>query len=192
MSDENLREDRADAEYSRDLLLAMGAGGRWASYNDGSIEFKRRWTVEELYEMVFVDAPTDMAMVQVVPQFEWFKVPTLQSNCSMSWLPGIRTEFYSAAAWTPFTEVWTRHFSNSSIRSTSSAPAQSSSITGTFREAGAATIVNSHIPSMRRRAISESGSCSSIRAFHSVRSRLRRCDQTTCRRRRETFRTWCS
>ena len=31
MSDENLREDRADAEYSRDLLLAMGAGGRWAA-----------------------------------------------------------------------------------------------------------------------------------------------------------------
>ena len=46
MSDENLREDRADARYSRDLLLAMGAGGRWADYNDGSIEFRRRWTIE--------------------------------------------------------------------------------------------------------------------------------------------------
>jgi predicted TIM-barrel fold metal-dependent hydrolase len=73
MSDENLREDRADARYSRDLLLAMGAGGRWDAYNDGSIEFRRRWTVEELYEMVFVNAPTDMAMVQVVPIFDWFK-----------------------------------------------------------------------------------------------------------------------
>jgi uncharacterized protein len=51
----------------------MGAGGRWAGYNDGSIEFRRRWTVEELYAMVFVDAPTDMAMVQVVPVFDWFK-----------------------------------------------------------------------------------------------------------------------
>ena len=73
MSDENLREDRADARYSRDLLLAQGAGGRWSNYNDGSIEFRRRWTVEELYEMVFVDAPTDLAMVQVVPIFDWFK-----------------------------------------------------------------------------------------------------------------------
>jgi predicted TIM-barrel fold metal-dependent hydrolase len=26
-----------------------------------------------MYQMVFVDAPQDMAMVQVVPQFEWFK-----------------------------------------------------------------------------------------------------------------------
>ncbi|HZQ64647.1 MAG TPA: amidohydrolase family protein [Gaiellaceae bacterium] len=73
MSDENLREDARDARYSRDLLLAMGAGGRWAGYNDGSIEFKRRWTVEELYAMVFEDAPTDLAMVQVVPIFDWFK-----------------------------------------------------------------------------------------------------------------------
>ena len=73
MSDENLREDRPDARYSRDLLLGMGAGGRWEGYNDGSIEFRRRWTVEELYEMVFVDAPTDFAMVQVVPIFDWFK-----------------------------------------------------------------------------------------------------------------------
>ena len=73
LSDANLREDRSDARYSRDLLLALGEGGRWADYNDGSIEFKRRWTVEELYEMVFVDAPTDMAMAQVVPIFDWFK-----------------------------------------------------------------------------------------------------------------------
>jgi predicted TIM-barrel fold metal-dependent hydrolase len=51
----------------------MGAGGRSAGYNDGSIEFRRRWTVEELDAMVFVDAPTDMAMVQVVPVFDWFK-----------------------------------------------------------------------------------------------------------------------
>ena len=74
MSDENLREDVADARYSCDLLLSMGAGGRWAGYNDSSIEFKRRWTVEELYEMVFVDAPADMAMVQVVPILDRFEL----------------------------------------------------------------------------------------------------------------------
>src|SRR3954466_16052167 len=42
MSDANLRAGRSDARYSRDLLLALGAGGRWAGYNDGSIEFKKR------------------------------------------------------------------------------------------------------------------------------------------------------
>lgn len=73
MSDANVRDDRDDARYAADLLLAGGVGGRWAGYNDGSIEFSRRWTVEELYEMVFVDAPTDMAMAQVVPIFDWFK-----------------------------------------------------------------------------------------------------------------------
>lgn len=71
MSDENLTE-RNDAAYSRDLLLRAGAAGRWSAYNDGKIEFRRRWTVEEVHEMVFVDAPTDMAMVQVVPVFDWY------------------------------------------------------------------------------------------------------------------------
>ena len=36
-------------------------------------DYRKRFSVEEMYEMVFVEAPTDMAMVQVVPQFEWFK-----------------------------------------------------------------------------------------------------------------------
>lgn len=71
MSDANLT-DRDDSVYSRDLLLSAGAAGRWSAYNDGKIEFGRRWSIEEVYEMVFVDAPTDMAMVQVVPVFDWY------------------------------------------------------------------------------------------------------------------------
>jgi predicted TIM-barrel fold metal-dependent hydrolase len=72
LSDDNLVE-RPDARYSRDLLLALGAGGRWPGYNDGSIEFQRKWSIDDLYAMVFEDAPTDMAMVQVVPIFDWFR-----------------------------------------------------------------------------------------------------------------------
>ena len=73
MSEENLRDDRADAAHAHDLLLAGGDGGRWAGYNDGSIEFERKWTIEDLYELVFVDSPTDMAMAQTVPLFDWYR-----------------------------------------------------------------------------------------------------------------------
>ena len=94
MSDENLREDRADAAlFARPAARRCGDGGRWAGYNDGSIEFNRRWTIEELYEMVFVDAPTDMAMVQVVPIFDWFKdtfAPVLTQHEMAEAVPGSR------------------------------------------------------------------------------------------------------
>ena len=72
MSEENLRKDRHDARHAHALLLAGGAGGRWAGFNDGSIDFDRRWTIDELYKLVFVDSPTDMAMAQTVPIFDWF------------------------------------------------------------------------------------------------------------------------
>jgi len=73
LSSANLRGDRPDAEAARQHLLAVGAGGRWKEYNDGTIDFAKRWTVEDLYDMVFVQAPTDMAMAQVVPIFDWYK-----------------------------------------------------------------------------------------------------------------------
>ena len=71
MSDENLRDDRADAELARDLLLSSGRRSRGPFHTD--VEFARRWTVEEMYRMVFVDAPTDMAMAQVVPLFDTYE-----------------------------------------------------------------------------------------------------------------------
>jgi hypothetical protein len=73
MSDANLREDRDDVELSRGTLLALGAGTRYPGYNAAGIEFAKRWSAEEMYEMVFVNSPTDMAMAQVVPIFDWFK-----------------------------------------------------------------------------------------------------------------------
>src|SRR5579885_3848345 len=73
LSDENLRQDRADAESGRDSILAIGAAGRLPAYNASGQQFAKRWTREEIYDMVFVQAPTDMAMAQVVPIFDWFK-----------------------------------------------------------------------------------------------------------------------
>ena len=74
MSDDNLRSDKADAVEGRDHLLAIGRGGRLPAYNeDEGLNFSKRWSVEELYDMVFIDAPTDLAMAQVVPIFDWFE-----------------------------------------------------------------------------------------------------------------------
>jgi predicted TIM-barrel fold metal-dependent hydrolase len=60
----------ADAQIGRDSLLATGAAMRWQGFKD--VHFDVRWSVEEIYDMVFVQAPTDMAMAQVVPIFDWF------------------------------------------------------------------------------------------------------------------------
>jgi predicted TIM-barrel fold metal-dependent hydrolase len=73
LSDDNLRPDRADAVLGRDSILAIGAAGRLPAYNEDGQQFAKRWTLEEIYDMVFVQAPTDMAMAQVVPIFDWFK-----------------------------------------------------------------------------------------------------------------------
>lgn len=73
LSQDNLRDDRDDAEYGREHLLAIGHGTRYPGYNEDGIEFGKKWSLEEIYDMVFVQAPTDMAMAQVVPIFDWFK-----------------------------------------------------------------------------------------------------------------------
>lgn len=68
LSVENLREDRPDADLSRRQMLAATSG----QYRT-KMEYARRWTAEDLYDLVFVQAPTDMAMAQVVPIYDWFK-----------------------------------------------------------------------------------------------------------------------
>jgi predicted TIM-barrel fold metal-dependent hydrolase len=73
LSDDNVREDRGDARAGRDSIVAIGVATRLPAYNEGGYEFTRRWGLEEMYDLVFVQAPTDMAMAQVVPLFEWFK-----------------------------------------------------------------------------------------------------------------------
>ena len=73
MSDENLREERADSAFSRDHLATMGAAGGWPGVPKTTAELSRRWSIEEVHDLVFTDAPTDMAMAQVVPIFDWYK-----------------------------------------------------------------------------------------------------------------------
>ena len=146
LSDDNL-VDRPDARFSRDLLLALGAGGRWADYNDGSIEFKRRWTIEDLYSMVFEDAPTDMAMVQVVPIFDWFKdsfSPILTQHSMAQRYPG-QVVFCGGVDLS--TRESPTHSSSSIGRSRSSEHARSSSTTDTSTAHGHVTTRSSPIRS---------------------------------------------
>jgi uncharacterized protein len=70
LSDENLRPDRPDAEAARDQLLRQGTSNR-SPLSNGQ-EFGKRWQLEEIYDMVFVQGGTDMAMAQVVPLFDWY------------------------------------------------------------------------------------------------------------------------
>jgi predicted TIM-barrel fold metal-dependent hydrolase len=67
MSQDNL-SDRPDAEFTRQQILTLGT-----KLYPHSAAHNTRWTLEEVYKMVFVDAPTDMAMAQVVPIYDWFK-----------------------------------------------------------------------------------------------------------------------
>lgn len=71
LSDANLRLDRADTESSIQNILA---GDRLAQAPENAgLTYRRKFDADDVYAMVFEQAPTDMAMVQVVPQFEWFK-----------------------------------------------------------------------------------------------------------------------
>jgi uncharacterized protein len=71
LSDANLRPDRPDARPARDQLLAQGLTNRYPAAGDGS-DFGKRWELDEIYELVFVQGATDMAMAQVVPIFDWY------------------------------------------------------------------------------------------------------------------------
>ena len=71
MSSDNVRPE-PQAEAGRRSMLEIGGALRWPGYAHTGMRFDKRWSVEEMYEMVFVQAPTDLAMAQVVPIFEWF------------------------------------------------------------------------------------------------------------------------
>ncbi len=71
MSEDNVRAEAA-ARQGRDSMLAIGGALRWPGFASSGMQFDKRWTAEEMYDLVFVQAPTDMAMAQVVPIFEWF------------------------------------------------------------------------------------------------------------------------
>src|SRR6266568_8706551 len=70
LSEEN-EADRPDTEDVFHWITNAGKALQAPEYH--KLNFRKRFSIEDMYQMVFVDAPTDMAMVQVVPQFEWFK-----------------------------------------------------------------------------------------------------------------------
>jgi uncharacterized protein len=76
MSTPNLREDRPEAEETRDRILKYVKALRWPGnpeLDDPAFNWARRWEAEDMYDLVFKQSPTDMAMTQVVPMFDWFK-----------------------------------------------------------------------------------------------------------------------
>lgn len=76
LSNGNVRQDVADAQEARDHTLEEVARLRWTGYplhEDKAFDWGRRWGVDDMYDLVFRKAPTDMAMAQVVPMFDWFK-----------------------------------------------------------------------------------------------------------------------
>jgi predicted TIM-barrel fold metal-dependent hydrolase len=92
MSTGNIRTDRDDAAPSRENVLKYVDGIRWpeASLNDDpKFDWGRRWEVEEMHDLVFKKSPTDMAMTQVVPMFDWFK----------DWYAPVRTQHAMAEAY---------------------------------------------------------------------------------------------
>jgi uncharacterized protein len=73
--DENLRRKQPDARAARDGAVHLNAALRWpddARYGDHAF-WAKRWTPEDLYDLVFERAPVDMAMAQTVPVFDWFE-----------------------------------------------------------------------------------------------------------------------
>lgn len=68
MSDENLRPDVPTAKVSR----AHMAGALGVPRRQPAEALMRRWTADDLYELVFSDGATDFAMAQVVPIYDWY------------------------------------------------------------------------------------------------------------------------
>jgi hypothetical protein len=68
LSDDNTLPD-ATAQHGRSQILGMHNGRDI----DPEAHSRLTWSPEDLYEMVFVRAPTDMAVAQVVPIFDFFR-----------------------------------------------------------------------------------------------------------------------
>jgi len=89
LSQQNVRTDRSDAQQSRDHALEETSRLRWPLPENEGFDWGRRWGVEDMYDLVFKQAPTDMAMAQVVPMFDWFK----------DWYAPVKTQHAMAAAY---------------------------------------------------------------------------------------------
>jgi len=71
MSQANVRADRADAEHVRSLAVGLGEALR--PLHGSTLDWAVRFSPEDMYELVFEQSPTDLAMAQVVPIFDWWE-----------------------------------------------------------------------------------------------------------------------
>jgi uncharacterized protein len=72
LSTDNVRKDRPDALAVRDAFVATTSAGMGHFGSLSPPRTGKRYSVEETYDTMFVKSPTDMAMVQVAPIFDWF------------------------------------------------------------------------------------------------------------------------
>ena len=70
MSDANLSPDRDDSEHVRSMQV--GLGNMLRPLHGETIDYATRFAVDDMYRLVFEDSPTDLAMAQVVPVFDWY------------------------------------------------------------------------------------------------------------------------
>jgi len=70
MSDDNLDPRRADSGHVRDLQVGMGEMLR--GVHGGDLDYATRLSIDDMHRLVFEESPTDMAMAQVVPVFDWY------------------------------------------------------------------------------------------------------------------------
>ena len=71
MSDGNVRPP--EGAYGRREMAAAAAPFRVPESEEGVDTFEKAWSTSAMYDLVFKRAPTDMAMAQAVPIFDWYK-----------------------------------------------------------------------------------------------------------------------
>ena len=86
LSDENLRADEPTAQHARDEIVNHN---RWTQrlQPDGPHPLQHRWSIEEVYDLVFARGGVDMAMAQAVPIYDWYK----------DWFAPVQTQYEMAA-----------------------------------------------------------------------------------------------
>ena len=70
MSDDNTRG--AEGVFGRDAMSRSVSAYRVPEAEEGVDTFEKAWSTEAMYDLVFVRSPTDMAMAQAVPIFDWY------------------------------------------------------------------------------------------------------------------------
>lgn len=92
LSADNLRTERKDSWPSRQQTLDETSRIRTPGEppnDDPNFNWGRRWSVNEMHDLVFVRSPTDMAMAQTVPMFDWFR----------DWYAPVKTQHAMAEAY---------------------------------------------------------------------------------------------